>query len=98
MSAIPPLLEGKQTLGELPENDAHDPSLPNRNVRSDGEFLLTWRFCRNLTNAEYAATIPSDITSTSGFEWGAPSLLSKEISSMELWWVHATARRGPEPA
>jgi hypothetical protein len=25
MSAIPPLLEGKQTLGELPENDAHDP-------------------------------------------------------------------------
>ena len=27
MSAIPPLLEGKQTLGELPENDAHDPKL-----------------------------------------------------------------------
>ena len=25
MSAIPPLLGGKQTLGELPENDAHDP-------------------------------------------------------------------------
>ena len=22
---FPPLLEGKQTLGELPENDAHDP-------------------------------------------------------------------------
>ena len=26
MSAIPPLLEGKQTLGELPENDAHYPT------------------------------------------------------------------------
>jgi len=25
MCAIPPLLEGKQTLGELPENNAHDP-------------------------------------------------------------------------
>ena len=30
MSAIPPLLEGKQTLGELPENEAHD---PNRRFR-----------------------------------------------------------------
>ena len=27
MSAIPPLLEGKRTLGEQPENDAHDPKL-----------------------------------------------------------------------
>ena len=26
MAALSPLLEGKQTLGELPENDAHDPS------------------------------------------------------------------------
>jgi len=44
MSAIPPLLEGKQTLGELPENDAHDPERTSpcitRDFQSEEPFHL----------------------------------------------------------
>jgi hypothetical protein len=42
MSAIPPLLEGKQTLGELPENDAHDPKR-----RLTTRFDRPFRFARD---------------------------------------------------
>jgi len=40
MSAIPPLLEGKQTLGELPENDAHDPKRTRPRPLEDGRGRL----------------------------------------------------------
>jgi hypothetical protein len=38
MPAFPPLSGDKQTSGKQAKNDASDPSLPNRNVRFDGEF------------------------------------------------------------
>ena len=37
MSALSPRLEGKQTLGELPENDAHDP------LRKSSAYSITRR-------------------------------------------------------
>jgi hypothetical protein len=45
MSAIPPLLEGKQTLGELPENNAHDPQ------RISGKVLILRIAWGNLTQS-----------------------------------------------
>ena len=37
---MPPLLEGKQTLGELPENDAHDPKRTRPRPLEDGRGRL----------------------------------------------------------
>jgi hypothetical protein len=41
MSVVAPLLGGRQTLGELPEIDAHDPK------PSFGRHLLRYERCRN---------------------------------------------------